>query len=96
VGQIKGWPVETQRVFCRVLDYFEKEQGYPLAAAESLAFATVVALMGRLEGPIALLARLPVVATQGIEKVRDAFGEDVAVSWRPYPSSPPKTGAQGS
>jgi len=48
-AELHGWPVETQRVYVRVLDYFAS-QGYPLSEAESLTFTTLRVLQQRRGG----------------------------------------------
>ena len=79
--ELQGWPPETQRVYVRVLDYFEA-QGYPLAEAESLALATVKELMRRKRGPVCLVSGLPQAIGQAMGGALDVFGP-CDVTWRP-------------
>ncbi|MCF8042871.1 MAG: hypothetical protein K9K65_18895 [Desulfarculaceae bacterium] len=81
VEEVHAWPPETQRVYVRVLDYFEA-QGYPLAEAESLALATVKELMRRKRGPVCLVSGLPQAIGQAMGGALDVFGA-CATSWRP-------------
>lgn len=79
--ELQGWPPETQRVYCRVLDYLEA-QGHPLVEAESLALAVVRLLMKRRRGPLCLVSDLPPAIGQAMGMALDVFGA-CSTSWTP-------------
>lgn len=78
---LHGWPMETQRVYCRVLGYFESK-GYPLAEAESLTLAVVRELMKRRRGPVCLVSDLPPEVGRAMGLALDVLGP-YSVTWRP-------------
>jgi hypothetical protein len=43
--EIRNWPIETQRVFVAILEYFETKKGHCLLQSEILAYATTKAFI---------------------------------------------------
>lgn len=70
--EVTNWPVQTQRVFTRLLDHFEA-RGFPLIQAERLAFTTLMVLKKRKGWPLILVHDLPPEIGRAVGLVLDAF-----------------------
>ena len=70
--EVTGWPVQTQRVYTRLLDHF-KARGFPLLQAERLSFTTLMVLKKRKGWPLILVSDLPPEIGRAIGYVLDAF-----------------------
>lgn len=70
-------------MFVAVLDHMEGK-GFVLTEAEALAYATMQVLMQR-RGDLVRFApsRMPDEVAELVEAVKDVFGDDVQVEWRP-------------
>ncbi|BEQ16024.1 hypothetical protein FAK_30900 [Desulfoferula mesophila] len=79
--EVIGWPVQTQRVYTRLLDHFEA-RGFPLLQAERLSFTTLIVLKKRKGWPLILVSDLPPEIGRAIGYVLDAFPGTKLMNYR--------------
>lgn len=79
--EVTSWPVQTQRVYARLLDHFET-RGFPLLQAERLSFTTLMVLKKRKGWPLLLVHDLPPEIGRAVGMVLDAFPGTKLMNYR--------------
>ena len=84
--EVTSWPVQTQRVFARLLAHFEA-RGFPLLQAERLSFTTLMVLKQRKGWPLVLVQDLPPEIGRAVGTVLDVFPGAMLTSYGHNPGT---------